>query len=457
MPARPHDAPSAALAVGWRWIGLAAGVLLALWLLDALALRTTHLHRYQGQPALTPLYVFWQPVLRPTAILALLVGTVFVALAPRLCAPARTRPAVFAASAGLLAAALAFAVFLVRDAPAQLGAQFDLYPDEEFWHDALRITHPDRFLAHHVELMPHLSTHGQHFPPGHALLLHLVIQVAGPDVLHAGLLVLALGSAAVPLLWLALREVASESAARQGSLLVAAAPSFLDFTCTAMDAVFLFCAALGLWAGLRAFGARGRPVHAALAGVALFLAACSSFSAFPLGLALAVHAVLARRAAAWGPLAITGTVFAACTALLGWSTGWWLPACLAEAQRLGHALMDAVRAGQPRADWARLSFGNAAAFGIGAGAGLAAAVAARLARDRWHGARFGGAAAATLVLMAAGPLYFLETERIWLFAIPWLAALALEGGPLTDAGLRRVLAASLAQAALMEALLFTLW
>ena len=59
--------------------------------------------------------------------------------------------------------------------------------------------------------------------------------------------------------------------------------------------------------------------------------------------------------------------------------------------------------------------------------------------------------------MSCGGLYFLETERIWIFALPWLAAIAVSAGPLEARSLRVLLGAGLAQALLQETLLFTLW
>jgi hypothetical protein len=51
----------------------------------------------------------------------------------------------------------------------------------------------------------------------------------------------------------------------------------------------------------------------------------------------------------------------------------------------------------------------------------------------------------------------METERILVFAMPWLALLASITARLRDSAVSLALAAGLAQAFAMEVLLFTLW
>jgi hypothetical protein len=265
------------LRVGGAWIAGIAALLIGLWALDVLVLRTDMLASLQGRPALTPLYAAWMPAIRPAAWIFALAAAAAIVLAPRMTDPGRTSRRHFPAVLLLVAATLAWTLFLARDPARGLGAQFTFYAREEFWQDARTITDLRGFVAHHVELAPQLSTHGRHFPPGHTVLLHALQRVFGTDTLVAGTAVLALASLALPCTFMALREIATERAARQGALLVACAPSFLDFACTAMDAVFLLLAAIATWLGLRAFGPRGRPLDAILTGVAL----CTASSASP--------------------------------------------------------------------------------------------------------------------------------------------------------------------------------
>lgn len=441
--------------VGWIALAVTALVLAASWALDVFVMRTNLLARWNGGPALTPLYAFWSPFTLASAIVFPVCALAVVAIAPRITDPRRTSALAFALALVVAGGACAFALYLVRMPAGTLALNFNLYRNEEFWHDALRIQDARAFLANYVELMPHLSTHGKHFPPGHALLIHGVVSTFGRSELAVGLVVLACALAALPLAWLALRELVSERAARQGALLVALAPSFLDFSCTAMDAAFLGFAALALWLGLRALGPRGRARDAVLAGIALFVATFFSLSTFPLGLALAAYALFARGTTAWRPLALVGATYAACAVALWLATGFELWACFASANEHAQAFMGRVRASQPNTERWRIVLGNPLAFALGAGVPLVAACATRLARGGAPRDAWTRAALVALAVMSA--IHYLETERIWLYALPWIAAVALADGPLDDRSLRRLASWSLVQAFVMEALLFTLW
>lgn len=260
-------------------------------------------------------------------------------------------------------------------------------------------------------------------------------------------------------------RVSVQRRARQGALLLLAAPSMLDFACTSMDAVFFFFAAAAWLAGLVAFRAEARARHAIGAGAALFVATFFSFSAIPLGLAIALYGVIAgrrdRRATilrlVWIALA-----FAACTGLVALLTGFSLVDCFAVARRGARELMDRS-AGRPVSElWAELSFGNALAFLLGAGIALVAAAAMSLCdaatnRGRSKLGAWDPSALASLLVMSCGGMYFLETERIWLFALPWLAAIAVSRRALATEAMKLLVAVGLAQTLAMEALLYTLW
>lgn len=456
---RPAVAP-AERAVPVATVGLCAAAFAALWLVDLLVLRTPVLTSFQQHPALTPLYAFWLPGARPQALAFLVVATVFTAVAGTLANPARVGRGPFVGALVAAAAALPLALFAVRQPVAELGTQFLIYPSEEFYADAVRIPALGPFLRNYVALMSQLSLHGQHFPPGHATLLYLVRQVFGPSMLAAGIAVLVCFAAAVVVAYLALREIAGEAAARQGALLLLACPSLLDFACTSMDAVFLLFATAAWWCGLRAAGPGARVGDALLAGAALLVATVFSFSAFPLGFALGLLVVVGGRASpaqVVRRLAGMGAGYAGAAVLLYGLTGFPLWTCVLAASEANLGLMTVVVGGNPFALYGRTSYGNAAAFVIGAGLALVPAVVARLRAAGVRGDAWAPVALVTLALMSAGGLYFMETERIWLFAMPWLAAVAVAAGPLAGGTLRVLLVAGLAQALAMEVALFTLW
>jgi hypothetical protein len=152
-----------------------------------------------------------------------------------------------------------------------------------------------------------------------------------------------------------------------------------------------------------------------------------------------------------------GASYAACALALFGVTGFALWDCVLHGRAGGIALMTETLGGPPGRHWARFSYGNLAAFAIGSGIPLVGLAAARLRAGSLGADRFTLPALATLAILGAGGLFFLETERIWLFAMPWLAAIAASGARITDGALRLALAVGLAQAFLLEALLFTIW
>src|SRR5436305_11928564 len=157
--------------------------------------------------AATPIYAILKPRAIATAFLFPLLAGAFVLLAPRLADPARTSRRAFVASLLAAAVLLPLALYCVRETPATLGQQFTLYVNEEFFQDAARLASSGasgrEFVAHYVEIMPQLSLHGRHFPPGHALLLYGIAQVFGPSVQAAGYSVLAIAAGGVVCAFLA--------------------------------------------------------------------------------------------------------------------------------------------------------------------------------------------------------------------------------------------------------------
>lgn len=494
MHARDAGADEGRTLSASAWI-TAITLLAALVVLDRFVLHTNVLTTFQKQTAQSPLYAFWIPKAGLGALVFVALAAGYVALAPRICDPRRVGRAAFLALLAVASAALPLALWSVRESPAALGANLDLYRDEEFVHDARKIplARDARgregvavFLEHYVELMPRLSLHGQHFPPGHALFAHTVASAFGPSSFAQGVAVLVASVAAALAAWLALRTLLDECAARQAALLLAAAPSWIDFACTSMDAVFLLWAALGWLAGVRALRAgapgpedasaggrlRGERVWESLAcGALLSLAALASFAVLFVGVALLAYGVeLARRGLlSWtslaSRLAFIGAAFALGLVAFWLATGfaWW--DCLLHARESGLALMTRILHGPPSSRWLELSVGNAGAYGLGAGVAIVAAVVGAVrapvserAFDR-SSPRRAWCAAALLVLafMSFGGLFFMETERIWLFTLPWLAAVALASGAWSARTLRVLLAVSLAQALAMESALFTLW
>jgi hypothetical protein len=436
------------------------------WVLDFAAFRPPFPTGYQGRAALAPLYAFPIPVLRVQAIAFVVLACALLRASDRLADLSRTSARTFGAALFAAAIVLPLALFWTRQDLRELGSQFEIYRGDEFLLDARRIGSPGSFgslgafLANYVRNMPNLSLHGSHFPPGHAVLLFLVGKAFGEGVFTAGAAVLVLFAAGTVVAWRAAEELFPGKPARQAALLLLACPSALDFACTSMDAVFFLFAALALRSGLRAFSARGTARQAILTGVLLLVAAFFSFSTFPLGLALLFYACFSgrhalRRTAAG--LALTGAAFAAGALLLDGATGFALWKCVPEARRLGMELMTRAVDGDPRAYTLQFDYGNVVAFAIGAGVALLPALVERLRARPVLAEPWTPAALLALAAMSFSGIYFMETERIWLFALPWVAASAVAAGPFERGSLRLLLGCGLAQALAMEIGLFTLW
>lgn len=467
---------------------VAAGVVLsALWIFDLTVLRTPVLTHFvaggQRIPAATPVYAFWMPVLRVQSIAFVGGAIALVALAARLADVQRTSRGAFTVALAIAAIALPLALFAVRQPLEQLGSLLLTYKNEEVLADAQRIREYAPFLRNYVELMPQLSLHGKHFPPGHATWIYAAIQLFGSSTMTIAVVTLAVFAAGVLLWFAAFRSIATggtssslgaERASRIGALLLLACPSLLDFACTSMDAVLFGVAGLCAWLAARTAnelarstatdasprGAARSIAFAAATGVALFLATSLSFSALPLGLMIGAQLLLAGRntlrRAALALIAI-GASFAACGLLLWSVSGFSLLACLLRAIELNKDFMSHVVGRDAHDLYGYLTYGNAAGFAIGAGIALVAAAWTVLARRPRAWTSFAIASTVTLVVMTFGGIYFMETERIWMYAMPWLAGIVAAAGGVDDRSLRVLVGVGAAQAFAMEALLLTLW
>jgi hypothetical protein len=444
------------LAVSWRAIAIAAAVLLAAWGFDVFVLRTTHLTGHKQQPALTPMYAFWEPVWKSSALVFVAFAAWFAWSAPRLADPERVSRRRFAPQLFAWAVVLPFALFLVRQSVADFGDLARVFRYSDLFQDAEHVRDVRSFLRGYVETMPKLSLHGSHFPPGPAIFVHLSEEVFGERPAVSGITVLVAFAAGIVAAYGALREIASERAARQGALLLLAVPSVLDHACTSIDALFMACASGVLWCALRAFRPGAHFGSAVMLGVVLLIATCVSFSTFPLGLAVTVFALMQWRTA-WQGLLLVGATYLGAAWVLDLTTGFSIFACLRAAQEHAEALMGPMIENTARAGRAYRSYGNVVAFAIGSGVALVPAVVGRVWGAGIRGDRWAVAAVVTLGVMAFAPIYYMETERIWIFAMVWMAGIAVGGGSLGEGSMRRLIVAGMLQAVAMECLLFTFW
>jgi hypothetical protein len=444
------------------WIVGTAVVFLVLVAFDQLVLHVPVLTSFDGRAPLLPLYAFWMPEYRTPAVIFIVLALAIAAIVPRLL-DQRTSDARF--GAGLLTAAVALpvALFLIRENLDRLGSQFLIYPGEEYFDDARRTIDLAGFWRHYAELAPYLSLHGRVHPPGFASLLFLVGRVAGPSPFAAGVAVLLIFAVGILLAWRAFATVVDQRAARIATLLLLATPSLLDFSCTSMDAVFFTAACLALLGAFTALSNGGCRWHAVLTGVAFYLAALFSFSAVPLGLFVLVYGI-----ALWWhrrdrlillQLCLTLASFMVAYFLFRLATGFDLWESFEVARQQHYQIMDTVLLQRVGAVYVPTTFGNVAALLIGTGL----AIVSLFARGAIPALRTSRtmplvmATTLTLAVMCAGGLLTMETERILMFAMPWLAVSTVGELELSDSAVMLLLGAGWVQAFTMEVLLFTLW
>ena len=434
----------------------------ALIALDQGVLHTRVLTPFHGLEPLSPLYAFWAPLFRPGAVIFALLALSRVFLVPRLIG-ARVSTMGFAAALMIMSLALPPALFFVRDDPAGLGSQFLIYPGEEYFDDAARIIDLKAFVRHHTELAPRLSVHGRTHPPGFAAFLFVVGHVASPSPLAAGIAVLLVFGAGTLLAWRAFTLVLDQRAARIAALLLLAAPSLLDFACTSMDAVFFAAACLVLLAVFRSFSDRGRWWHGGLAGLALYVAMFCSFSAAPLGLFVALYGALLwrERRSRHVPiqLSIAFVSFVLVYAAVRYGAGFDLWESFRVARIQNGEIMGAAIGRGVASGYVPTTLGNFSAFLIGTGLAIVPLFArgARRALEAPGSRTLFLATCATLAVTCAGGLYTMETERILMFAMPWVAVSAAAAAPLSDSAVVLMMSAGWVQAFAMETFLFTLW
>ena len=387
-----------------------------------------------------PFILDWSPAAEPLwAIAAALALAGAVAAAPRLLAwPAR--PWVFATLLVALALVLHVVVGTVRHGPDGLDAVLDPGGSREGKNEylpALRALSygPGFLLDHFSELVPSLPVHAAGHPPGLLLTMHW-LGIDTPAQLAA--LCIGAGALTVPLGYtLARTLLESEHKARVAALLLLMSPAVIDFGATSADAVY---ATLGVAAALLL-------VRWPLLGAAAL--AVASFYAWSL-LAVGAWAVLL----AWRRegLVQAARVAAACSvAVLGFYAG--LAAATGydpvgtfhsteQVYRLGIASM------RPYAYWL---FGSPVAWGVAAGIPIAA---------WWLRAVVSGrpaaiALAAVVAAAAVGGFTKAETERIWLFLVPFACIAAAEVLPRRR--LVPVLAFLAVQTAVCEVLFESAW
>lgn len=383
----------------------------------------------------------------------------------------RRRRLLLAATLAVWQIAIAVSVALVDGGVHTLWKPYQEYHNSDYIGAVERIESPSAFLRDYPRLMPELPLHCRSHPPGGPLFLWLVAQLFGSGPRAASMATILTASLAAPAVYLLAAELLSEAAARLAAALFLLAPNVVCYTATCLDAVFMVPL---VWSCYFLYvGRRTSPLASGIAGgVAASLAALMTFSASFVALWSIVH--LAATAmfdrAQWRNAAITFVVAAATAALfygLLHAVSGYEPLAVLRQAFAGQA---EAMSGRGHSSWrqsAHFAVANLAAFLFCAGVPIAWLWSRQTMRE----CRPGTSSAARCLLLSFGltlflidlaPLYTLETERIWIFLLGFLAIGAaarlaqtekLGASPLVAAAL----AFTAAQTVVMETLLDWRW
>jgi hypothetical protein len=435
-PAPRPTAPSGRRPDLWVPLLIVGGALATL----AVGLGAKALGADWGAPA-QPLLLFLRPALSTWAIPGIALLGAAAVLAPRLL-DARVGPALLAPALFALTLATRLALNVVRGGPQALASVFAVHANGEGrteYLPALPFLHGGvgPFLDHFAALVPRLPDQAAGHPPGFVLTLHaLGITSAG----GAAALAILGGALATPALYLLGRELCDERRARLAALLFVFVPTSLLYGATSADAVF---ATLGVLAAAGLLARRAAP----RVGGALALAVASFFSWALLG--AGVWAVLVRwRRAGFDSALRLGLLAAAVLvgfyAILYLATGFDPIAVVRATDSAYHAGIARLR---PYLFWV---FGSPAAFVL-----MLGPVAWLTARSLAAKEDTAVALALIVAISAFAGYTKAETERIWLFLVPFACLAAARALP--TRWLRPMLLALCTQAVLVEIVFFTKW
>lgn len=288
-------------------------------------------------------------------------------------------------------------------------------------------------LRNYVAKMPSLQWYGQHYPPGNLLLLAIERDLGIPGLTKSIVCLLTIFSA-LPLYGLA-RELSLDSIAASAAILLFAASTGVLVYCTInTTSLVLFPATTCLWMLLR--GLRSGSVPAGmLLGLSFAVYLFFSFSASIVGILMAITTALAlwRGRVTLTNVFRTGVSSLACLfaviALLYMTTRFNLIACFITAVT-GHQAQQGNEGFDDPARYLLRSTGNILAYLISVAPLAVLGVSAAWVGWRNKAPQVGGVGALSLatlltVLIAGfSGLFYVETERIWIFLTPCLALAA---------------------------------
>jgi len=401
-------------------------VIIAFFLIDLLLIDYTYLSKFNHLASLSPLYSFYTPMLSWRLLAPIAAGALFIAFL------ARTE------KQSLKVNIVGFVVFMIairacfyylRHDFSAMSQELFPYPAEAMISDTSVIGRMGlfSFLSAYPDLMPQLSLHGSHFPPGHSVLLYLLMSVFGENPHAVGWALIVLSSSIVfPIIMLANRIFNDNKIAYAAAALLTIFPSSVIFGAVSLSALFAAIAIWPVYFAVSAMDSIHRKKLWLLTGAALGVCAFFSFAALPLGLFIfilhLIRYLMLNEKRVVLDLALILLGFISITFALYIFLDFNIIKCLLTAINLNRALIDRITMGTDRLIvYLYSSWGNLLAYCIGSGLVLMGLAVGSLCKMRkvasgnksnYH---YSIALFTTVVIIGVSGLFYLETERIWLF------------------------------------------
>ena len=377
---------------------------------------------------IVPLYIYWRPRLKTGVLIAAAVLGGFVWWLRR--GPRPSGCLQFVVALMTWHVAIAVSVALIDGGPQKLWDPYTVHRRSDYIGAVEAIHTPRAFLYDYRRLMPDLALHCRTHPPGGPLLLWAIAQLFGRGAFAASMVTILLSSLAAPAVYLLARDLLDEVPARLAAGFFVLAPSVACYSATCMDAVFMVPL---VWSFFFVWhGSNGRPlVWGVAGGVSGWVAAMMTFSTSFVALwalVLLMVTLFFDRPRRRGMLLMLATAVATSVICFGLLYAWSGYDPLA-VLRQAFVNQDEEMQGRGHSSLRQsLHFAvtNLIAFLFCAGLPAALGWLRQSAREikpstataaRWPLVSFGVA----FFLFDVAPLYTIETERLWMFLVGFLA------------------------------------
>ena len=276
-----------------------------------------------------------------------------------------------------------------------------------------------------------LSLHSKTHPPGGAVFMWAVSRVFGWSLLPASLATVTFTSLILLPVWLTAKLLYGNRTAAFAVALFLVIPNFVMYTTTSMDGPFSVFPAFAVFFFLQAAKGDRPALFGALAGLATAFSAFMTYSTIFLGLFFAVYGLLTllsdraqfqRTVVALLAAALCFELFyAALFAATGFDILQAATTSVIQAEHMVGSRHESI------GRYVNFGLGNLAAFLIETGFVLTAAWLKfnfKAVREALRGTatdHYSLAFLISLILIAFSTLYSMETERIWLFMVPFVA------------------------------------